>query len=132
MASVLPARGVSRYPRAFIRLARSNSCSISLRLKSVIWRKSRFAKSSPPDPLPHWRGGTSVKMTGLCVGFYPGAPGRTRLRLERLPRQDDFDSCPSAEGLVGREPVLGGDPGEVADKRVDGLIELDDVPRQRP
>src|SRR3989449_689855 len=71
-----------------MRLESSKSCSISVRVQSVIWRKSRFAKSSPPDPLSRRRGGTSVKMTGLCDGFYPGLPGETRLRaLQDVPAE---------------------------------------------
>ena len=70
IASVLPARGVSRYFRPFIRSARSKSCSISLRVKSVIWRKSRFAKSSPPE---------SVKMTGYDDRrILPGGRGKDK------------------------------------------------------
>ena len=63
-------------------------------------------------------------MTGQCDGFYPGAGGRTRLRLSLL-RKDDPDSSPP-ERVIARQLILGGGPRYVSHERIDcGHTECD-------
>src|ERR1700682_1144534 len=94
-----------------MRRARSKSCSISLRLKSVIVRKSRFAIGSRV-------GQNDSRMRQ--GGFYPGERGGTRLIGDPL-LQDvlaqvlvlDDAHQPLAYGRPVEDDVLGGKIGQL-------------------